>query len=191
METIFFLDLHLRVYNFDSSLNVNIKKVKRFMNKQEKVNMKSSQGLEKEPAGEHPDSTIDLYRNHVVSFQKMIDTNGLDKAIEQYGFTIIHSLDPRAKMEAFQEYGFKPKTAADHYNLGILEAEQEEYQSAITHFEKALEHNPEMIETVFNLALLYERMGDKKKAITHWKDYAAATVSDQEKSKIEAHIKEL
>lgn len=83
------------------------------MNKNEKVKMKSSREAEKESAGEHPDSTIDLYRNHVVSFQKMIDTNGLDKAIGQYGFTIIHSLDPRAKMEAFQEYGFEPKTAVN------------------------------------------------------------------------------
>lgn len=48
-----------------------------------------------------------------------------------------------------------------------------------------------MKETVFNLALCYERTGDKKKAIAHWKDYAAATVSDQEKSKIESHLKEL
>lgn len=59
-----------------------------------------------------------------------------------------------------------------HYNLGVFHIQKQEYNEAISEFEKVLDLNPADSATHYNLAIIYaEYLANRPKAILHFKRY--------------------
>ena len=61
-----------------------------------------------------------------------------------------------------------PSYPAPYNDLGIIREEQDNVKEAEKMYRQALDRNPNYLEAHANLAMLYERMEDKEKAIYHW-----------------------
>jgi tetratricopeptide (TPR) repeat protein len=58
-----------------------------------------------------------------------------------------------------------------HFNLGNLNDEQGNIESAYKHYLEAIRLNPRYADAYFNLALLCERNSELLQAIAHWQTY--------------------
>lgn len=68
------------------------------------------------------------------------------------------------------------QTATLHYNTGVFYFLHKEYKLAVQEFTKALEIGPNDANTHYNLGFIYaENLGDKPKAIKHFKEYLRIT----------------
>ncbi|MDZ7265163.1 MAG: zf-HC2 domain-containing protein [candidate division KSB1 bacterium] len=56
-------------------------------------------------------------------------------------------------------------------DLGVLAFRQQNYALALERFQTALKYQPRLIEAQFNLALTYEKLGDKPRARLEWQKY--------------------
>lgn len=66
-----------------------------------------------------------------------------------------------------------------HYNLGVLYSQKQQYEDAVTEFNKVLELKPDDSATHYNLGLIYaEYLNNKAKAISHFKRYIAVAPKD-------------
>lgn len=54
-------------------------------------------------------------------------------------------------------------------NQGIYSLNQQRWDTAVTHFQKALRENPQSAEAHFNMALTLNQMGQHQKAAEHFK----------------------
>ena len=59
-----------------------------------------------------------------------------------------------------QAIAIAPEFAAAHYQLGLLYAEEKRWTDAIASYRTAYEHDPTLIEVLYNLAQAYLRTGD-------------------------------
>jgi tetratricopeptide (TPR) repeat protein len=59
------------------------------------------------------------------------------------------------------------------YNLGVVLEDQQRYRDAIQAYARALAADPNLAEAHFNLARLYEKVGDQRAAIRHFNGYRA------------------
>ncbi|MGL4882107.1 MAG: tetratricopeptide repeat protein, partial [Waterburya sp.] len=59
-------------------------------------------------------------------------------------------------------------TAEDDYNLGILAAEQQDWQQAIQHYRQAIAKKPEMVAAYRHLAQAFTQIGEKTTATETW-----------------------
>jgi tetratricopeptide (TPR) repeat protein len=64
-----------------------------------------------------------------------------------------------------------PEYPLAHFNLGNLDDEQGNFESARKHYLEAIRLNPRYADAYFNLALLCERNGDLLQAIGYWNTY--------------------
>ena len=59
-----------------------------------------------------------------------------------------------------QAIALEPKFGAAHYQLGLLYAHEKRWDDAINAYHTAYQHDPTLIETLYNLAQAYRRIGD-------------------------------
>lgn len=76
---------------------------------------------------------------------------------------------------------FSPKPAsASLYNLGLKSFENNDLDSAITYFKKAIELDPEFIDAYFNLGAIYKKKKDHLNAIAAFQKTVSLDPSDLE-----------
>jgi chromosome segregation ATPase len=81
------------------------------------------------------------------------------------------------------------ENAVLHYNLGVFYLQRQEYNEALVEFEKVLELNPNDAATHYNLGLIYaEYIGNKAKAILHFKRYLLLDPRDKDADKAKKYI---
>lgn len=83
-----------------------------------------------------------------------------------------------------QECKDKPDDCDIHLQLGNLLIKTTRYYEAIDILKKVKMLNPKMIPAHFLLALVYEKIGDHKKAIKEWKKCLKMHEADQETCEI-------
>lgn len=109
-----------------------------------------------------------------------------------FGFTLLYSLQPDEYLKTRRKLGFKEQSAHDHYNSGVIAAQDEDYAQALKHFDKVLKENPEMIEAIHNRAVVLEKLGRAKDAIKAWDECLAALDEEsEERVAIQEHLTEL
>ncbi len=64
-----------------------------------------------------------------------------------------------------------PEYALAFFDLGNVLDEQQRLEEAIVAYERALALVPQYADAHYNLALAYERMGEPRRALTHWMAY--------------------
>ncbi len=55
-----------------------------------------------------------------------------------------------------------------YFDTGLAEIEKEDYQSALSSFQKIVELSPESAGAHFNLGFVYQKLGDNEKALPHY-----------------------
>jgi len=97
-------------------------------------------------------------------------------------------VDRLSKSEVLRDRLFK-ENAVLHYNLGVFYLQRQEYNTAITEFEKVLELNPNDAATHYNLGLIYaDYLNNKAKAILHFKRYLAIEPNDKDAERAKKYI---
>ncbi|MGC8841529.1 MAG: tetratricopeptide repeat protein [Candidatus Sumerlaeaceae bacterium] len=132
----------------------------------------------------------DLYDEHLRQFRSLLREN-TDEALEVYGFAFYFSLPDSERMRVKKQLGFSEATAVDLYNFAAIAIEDGSWQEAIEHLQKALEIDPKFQDAAYNLALCYERLGQKADAHKAWEQYIALCTDPTEKERITAHVAEL
>jgi tetratricopeptide (TPR) repeat protein len=109
-----------------------------------------------------------------------------------FGFTLLYSLQPDEYLKTRHRLGFKEQSSHDHYNSGVVAAQDEDYAKALKHFDKALKEKPEWMEAVYNRAVVLEKLDRTKDAIRAW-DACMALIDEEseERAEIQEHINEL
>lgn len=116
--------------------------------------------MENNPAVEAPieAKTQDIYVRHVEGFVKAAEEN-LDKALDQYGFTVWHSLPAKEAAVLKERLGAGALEATDLYNKGTAAAMDGQWAEAETNLRAALKRDPEYAAAAFNLAVCLEKRG--------------------------------
>jgi choline-sulfatase len=70
-----------------------------------------------------------------------------------------------------------PTLARAHNGLGVIDAEQKNYESALSHWRRAAELAPRDHETLFNLGDVLVKMGRPVEARSYWERYLAVAPS--------------
>lgn len=112
-------------------------------------------------------------------------------AMRQYGFTLFHSLPPLRQVALTEKLGLAPAEPNDHFALAALAISREEYKAAVGQLQKCLAADPECADAVYNLALCYEKLGNKSQAVQQWNRFLEMTESSEDRSTVEAHLVEL
>ncbi|MFA5157424.1 MAG: tetratricopeptide repeat protein [Candidatus Omnitrophota bacterium] len=122
-------------------------------------------------------------RQQVQDKNKMLfkDNKLLIKKIDVYG--------RRLAQVALLKDRLLKENAVLHYNLGVFYLQRQEYNDALVEFEKVLELNPNDAATHYNLGLIYaEYIGNKNKAILHFKRYLNLDPKDKDADKAKKYI---
>jgi len=136
-------------------------------------------------------SAVDLYEDQLEAYHQALD-EGLEVAGNRFGFVLYHSLSGSEIVNLRRQMGFVPQVATDHYNLGVVAAEQEKYPEAIKHFQKAMQMDPDLAEAEFNLALAQEKSGDVNAARKQWSSYIKReSINESDRNTVSEHVKEL
>ena len=86
---------------------------------------------------------------------------------------------------------FREETLKFHYNAGLAYDQKQQFDLALIEYEKALEIAPDDADVHYNLAILYdENLGDKRKAIEHYRAYLKFRPDAQDTVKVNYWIKE-
>jgi tetratricopeptide (TPR) repeat protein len=81
------------------------------------------------------------------------------------------------------------ENAVLHYNLGVVYLQRQEFNEAIGEFQKVLELNPNDAATHYNLGIIYaDYLGNKPKAILHFKKYLALDPKDKDADRARKYI---
>jgi choline-sulfatase len=75
-----------------------------------------------------------------------------------------------------------PSLARAHNGLGVIAAEQKDYDSALTHWRRAVELDPYDFQTLFNLGDLLIKLGRPAEARSYWERYLATVPRGSEVS---------
>lgn len=96
---------------------------------------------------------------------------------------------------AIQEYReiltIYPTNTQGLYNLACLLDMDQRYEEAIEIYQAALKQDPYLDKALFNLAIIYERMGLNKEAVTSWEKYIRASKDKEKIVMAERFISEL
>jgi len=65
----------------------------------------------------------------------------------------------------------RPDNADLYFNLAIALEDQKRYASAAAAYERALEIAPDLADAHYNVGLLYDRLGDGRRAVRHFSAY--------------------
>ncbi|MBF0276712.1 MAG: tetratricopeptide repeat protein [SAR324 cluster bacterium] len=73
------------------------------------------------------------------------------------------------------------QTAEFHYNLGLAYFHVEKYKNALTAFENASRLSPEMADTYYNVALIYNKLFETEKAHKFYNKYQSLMAQQKAK----------
>ncbi len=113
------------------------------------------------------------------------------KAYNIYGFTLINSINPVDRAYYKIKYGFEPHDAVDYYNRGVYMLLENKYKEALKYFKEAIKLNDRFAEALYNIAWIYEKLGDYKNAADYWEEYLDFVEDDDEAEELEEHIEML
>ncbi len=78
----------------------------------------------------------------------------------------------------------EPSNAAAQNQLGVLAIQRQDGTAARTHFEKAVELDPDLVEAYLNLGLLYQMAGDSARARSSFEQFLSKAPPRQYKDQI-------
>lgn len=81
----------------------------------------------------------------------------------------------------------KRKRAEQHYNAGVSALEAQEWDTAIGEFMQALTLDPNPV-LVFNVARAYELKGDKRAALSFFRQYASMDISQADQADVQGRM---
>jgi len=93
-----------------------------------------------------------------------------DRALEQYGFTVWHSLPAREAAIVKERLGAPSLGAADRYNRGTALARDGKLVEAEAHLRAALKAEADFAPAAFNLAVCLEKRGAIEQAQEVYQD---------------------
>lgn len=132
----------------------------------------------------------DLYEREMARYRRVLESDP-QLALETYGMTLVNSLDPAERTLALQAFGHGEATAVDYYNLGVREAQRENYSRAIEHFRQAIEADTDLVDAIHNMAVCYEKTGFNDAAKSTWKVYLDIIGEGDLAARIRAHMDSL
>ncbi|MDD5347105.1 MAG: tetratricopeptide repeat protein [Candidatus Omnitrophica bacterium] len=97
----------------------------------------------------------------------------------------------RKDLESVKErYGSLPEENANlHYNLGVLYAQDQNYQKAVAELQKVVELRPADAEAYYNLGVIYgEYLNDRKKGLVYLQKFLDVAPNDPEADKIRKYL---
>ena len=81
------------------------------------------------------------------------------------------------------------ENAVLHYNLGVFYLQKQEYNDAVTEFQKVLELNPDDAPTHYNLGIIFaEYLSNRSRAIFHFKRYLSLDPKDKDADRAKKYI---
>jgi tetratricopeptide (TPR) repeat protein len=98
-----------------------------------------------------PDNALANYYDAVSLWKKMEESDELGDS-------------PRVRFLLEKAIRLDPRLAPAHLQLGIVQAEQNQFAAAISSYQKAIEIDPQSSEAHYRLAKAYRKIGDRKKA---------------------------
>lgn len=132
----------------------------------------------------------DLYETQLESFRNLLKTKP-EEALELYGFTFYFSLSQTERLRINKLLGLEPSSAIEFYNHACTAIEDSNWQEASELLSRALELDPKFADAAYNLALCYERLGQKTEAKKAWDTFLALCNDATLKEQILAHVAEL
>lgn len=84
--------------------------------------------------------------------------------------------------------GFDPRCFGLHYHLGLLYGKQENVFEAILALENAVELRPRDFSALKNLAVLYQRVGFRRKASEMWERALGSAPDEETRASIREHL---
>ncbi len=132
----------------------------------------------------------DLYDMHLQQFRALLHED-INQALEVYGFAFYFSLSDSERIRIRKQLGLAPSTAVEFYNFACFAIGESNWKEAAEYLAEALKLDPKFQEAAYNLALCYERLGQKAAAHQAWEQYLALCNDPSEKEQITAHVAEL
>lgn len=136
----------------------------------------------------HP--TADQLHGRLLEDFKSSLENGPEGTYRRWGYAWMHSMGDEDAMAQRVALGYKPVDALDHYNLGCLQAADEDFGTAARSFGKAIELDATLNEARYNHALALETAGKAADARQAWKAYleASGELSEEETKQIKDRL---
>ncbi|MDX1971321.1 MAG: tetratricopeptide repeat protein [Candidatus Sumerlaeia bacterium] len=133
---------------------------------------------------------MDRYEKDLHDFRELLAKDS-EEALKRFGLSLIHSINPAERVLALRSFGIDCNSAVDFYNLGVHAIQQDNWTEAIVNFQQAIEADPTQTDSIYNLALCYERTGHTPQARQTWEIYMDVTSDEREKEQIREHLKSL
>ncbi len=131
-------------------------------------------------AAAHPDATkadgADGDYNHLVTLADRLSENG-------------HAKEARKLYE--RALAAKPNGVEAIMGLGYCDLDGEKFSSAVDHFKHALSISPNFGEAIIGLAEAYKLRGDRKEALTFYKQYLAQQPDGPKAAMAKSNIRDL
>ncbi len=139
--------------------------------------MEKAEGVQSQPEETQPD----LYSRHIQSFVNLAEKD-FSKALEQFGFSVWHSLSPKDAAVCREKAGLKLEYF-DYYNRGTAAAMENKWAEAVADLRAALKADPDFAPAAFNLALCLEKLERFDEAREVWRNYLQMLDRVQERIK--------
>jgi len=137
-----------------------------------------------------------LYLKNRTDFQAILKESPT-RAFRVFGLTMLYSLSATEVAREKYRMGISPRTPYDLYNLGVLSNQEGRHEEAIKLYEMARNNGGDFSELYYNIALSYEALKQKNKAVEAYTLYVDSfRKNDSEETRTEIrriknHIKEL
>lgn len=135
-------------------------------------------------------SKKDLYEREMARYRETLRLDS-EVALDRYGMTLVHSLGPAEKVLAMKEMGQEITEPVSFYNLGHMNALEENWDEAINFFRRAIELDPTLHDALYNLAVCYQKANLLPQAKSTWQSYHDAIDDTDTKAAVKAHIEGL
>lgn len=116
------------------------------------------------------ESRQDLYEFEKGRFKELL-AEDKKYAYKRYGLTLLYSLEPEETLQFRSDLGWNEKDPLDLYNLGTVEAENENYKEAMQFFQQAEAAGCDQPELFYNIGAVYENDGENGRAIEYYQKY--------------------
>jgi len=135
-------------------------------------------------------SEKDLYEIELEKYRAFLSTD-YEEGLRRYGFAFYFSLSPCERTQLKKKLNFPLNSPIELFNLGCLATQENNFGEAVDFFRRSIELDPQFADAWYNLALCYERLGQKAEARKAWDRYLELLPHDSARQEIVAHIAEL
>lgn len=130
-------------------------------------------GVELEEDGE-PEEAERAYRHALDLSPTQADAHlNLGRILHERGRLDLAESHYRQALDAESDESDEETAATAAFNLGVVLQDQDRPEDAVAAYRRAVELEPAMADAYFNLAGLYEQLGEQAVAIQSWKMYRA------------------